>query len=317
MKKTELKRLLDAIGELSADECSAARKAIGEREGKVEGSVLVRKMTDSVSECPHCGCDELAKAGSKDGRRRFRCKACFKSFNALTGTPIACLRMVDKHVRNAKCMTEGLSLPKTANLLGINIKTAFRWRHRFLSLLQEMQPSRLSGLVEADETYFIESFKGQRTAIPRKSKKRGTKAKKRGLSEEQIPVLVARERAGGATLSIVLPSRSAADIGNELAPRMPKDSELISDEATAYRAFAKRSGVALRIVPKHPKHKTSESLHINNVNAYHSRLKNWMDRFKGVATKNLNAYLGWHRYLDANMRTTPRKFLAVAVGLQA
>jgi hypothetical protein len=27
-------------------------------------------------------------------------------------------------------------------------------------------------------------------------------------------------------------------------------------------------------------------LHINNVNAYHSRLKQWLNRFNGVATKN-------------------------------
>ena len=33
-------------------------------------------------------------------------------------------------------------------------------------------------------------------------------------------------------------------------------------------------------------------LHINNVNAYHGRLKQWLNRFNGVATKNLPSYLG-------------------------
>ncbi len=32
--------------------------------------------------------------------------------------------------------------------------------------------------------------------------------------------------------------------------------------------------------------------HIQNVNAYHSRLKTWMRRFNGVATKYLPSYLG-------------------------
>ena len=32
-------------------------------------------------------------------------------------------------------------------------------------------------------------------------------------------------------------------------------------------------------------------LHINNVNAYHGRLKQWLNRFNGVATKNLPNYL--------------------------
>jgi hypothetical protein len=35
--------------------------------------------------------------------------------------------------------------------------------------------------------------------------------------------------------------------------------------------------------------------HINNVNAYHGRLKEWMRRFHGVATKNLPSYLSWRR----------------------
>jgi hypothetical protein len=37
----------------------------------------------------------------------------------------------------------------------------------------------------------------------------------------------------------------------------------------------------------------------DNVNAYHSRLKEWLRRFHGVATKNLPNYLGWCRTLEA------------------
>ena len=40
--------------------------------------------------------------------------------------------------------------------------------------------------------------------------------------------------------------------------------------------------------------------HIQNVNAYHSRLKACMNRFHGLATKYLENYLGWFRFLDTN-----------------
>ena len=40
-------------------------------------------------------------------------------------------------------------------------------------------------------------------------------------------------------------------------------------------------------------------LHIDNVNAYHGRFKPWLDRFNGVATKNLPNSLGWRRALEA------------------
>ncbi|SCZ85908.1 hypothetical protein NSMM_460001 [Nitrosomonas mobilis] len=38
--------------------------------------------------------------------------------------------------------------------------------------------------------------------------------------------------------------------------------------------------------------------HIQNVNAYDSRLKQRMKRFHGVATKYLENYLGWRRWLE-------------------
>ena len=38
--------------------------------------------------------------------------------------------------------------------------------------------------------------------------------------------------------------------------------------------------------------------HIQNVNAYDSRLKLWMKRFHGVATQYLENYLGWRRWLE-------------------
>jgi hypothetical protein len=54
--------------------------------------------------------------------------------------------------------------------------------------------------------------------------------------------------------------------------------------------------------------------HIQNVNAFDSRLKNWMRRFQGVATKYLDSYLGWFRILDRSARIglQPTSLLALA-----
>jgi len=37
---------------------------------------------------------------------------------------------------------------------------------------------------------------------------------------------------------------------------------------------------------------------IQNVNAYESRLKGWMQRFNQVATGYLDSYLGWRRFFE-------------------
>jgi hypothetical protein len=38
--------------------------------------------------------------------------------------------------------------------------------------------------------------------------------------------------------------------------------------------------------------------HIQNINAYHSRLKDWARWFRGIETSYLHHYLGWLRKLD-------------------
>ena len=54
---------------------------------------------------------------------------------------------------------------------------------------------------------------------------------------------------------------------------------------------------------------------IQNVNAYDSRLKGWMYRFHGVATKYLPNYLGWRRCLERfSGILTPALFLGQAFG---
>ncbi|MBU5210211.1 hypothetical protein KQI60_01035 [Bacillus oleronius] len=37
---------------------------------------------------------------------------------------------------------------------------------------------------------------------------------------------------------------------------------------------------------------------IQNVNSYHNHLKSWINRFYGVAIKDLDHYLSWFRFLD-------------------
>jgi hypothetical protein len=56
------------------------------------------------------------------------------------------------------------------------------------------------------------------------------------------------------------------------------------------------------------------TFHIQNVNAYHSRLKEWMRRFHGVSTRWLSRYLGWWRMIDnCHSTLTPDRILRYAL----
>ena len=198
----------------------------------------------------------------------------------------------------------------------MDYKTAFRWRHRFLKSLAGDKPAALSGVVESDETFILESFKGKRSDLPRKARKRGGKSGKRGLSAEQIPVIVARDRHG-ATTDAVLPKLNRVSIAAALGGIVTPANEFCCDGGSAVVAVARKAGIPTHILPAPGKpNPCAPDFHINNVNAYHGRLKEWMRRFHGVATKNLPNYLGWRRTLEAlDDNATSADWILGAIGI--
>ena len=177
-----------------------------------------------------------------------RCTSCRKTFNPLTGTPLAGLHHQDRWSDQARALIAGETVAKAAERCKVAYTTAFRWRHRFLSALNLDKPLRLSGIVEADETFILESFKGKRRDLPRASRKRGGKAAKRGLSAEQIPVIVARDRTG-ATIDAVLPRLDAVSITGALGQVITGPAELCCDGGAAITAFARRARVKVHVLP--------------------------------------------------------------------
>jgi ISXO2-like transposase domain len=124
------------------------------------------------------------------------------------------------------------------------------------------------------------------------------RASKRGLSAEQVPALIARDRAGH-TADAVLPDLGAEAIKAVLAPVVAGDAVLCSDGAKAYAAFAAGHGLHHEPVNLAAGIRVRDgAFHIQNVNAYHGRLKGWIGRFNGVATRYLPNYLGWRRTLE-------------------
>lgn len=145
----------------------------------------------------------------------------------MTNTAFARLRKLDKHMANAKCMIAGMSIRDTADSIGVCAPTAFCLGHRSLTEIEAIQLVKLGGIVEADETNFLESYKAKRGSINvlgREPKVRGIPAKKRGLSKDQNPVLVVRDRGTGNTLSTVIPSTKAVDLGKIIVPVLAVDA---------------------------------------------------------------------------------------------
>jgi transposase-like protein len=185
-------------------------------------SVLARVGSARIGSfgCPHCGCEGARSRGRANGKPRCRCAGCRRTFNAVSGTPLAGLHCPDRWEGRAQAPINRETVAEAAGRCEIDCTTAFRRRHRFLSALNLDKPRQLSGIVEAGETFILESFKGRRGDLPRPARKRGGKAAKRGLSAEQVPVIAARD-GSGATADAVLPRPGAASIAAALGQSLP------------------------------------------------------------------------------------------------
>jgi len=270
--------------------------------------VSVQQSLEDVKSCPHCKSQNLHKWGMRANLQRYRCKECHKTFNALTGTPLARLRYKEMWIDYTQDLMDGVSLRKSADHCGVNKNTTLRWRHRMLN--NSKKSDHLSGIVEFDETYFLDSHKGEHN-LNRKARHRGGKASQRGVSSEQIAVLVARDRSGH-TMDAILFQSNKDTLAEVLLPTVDEDALLCSDSKPSYKAFAKKYHRTLKTINSNAKQYIKEKIyHIQNVNAYDSRLKAWMQHFNGVSTKYLESYLGWMRLLDREKTITPELLLSI------
>jgi transposase-like protein len=273
------------------------------QEGLQTDNPVLEQIDRTFSEhpcCPHCHHEQVAKWGRVKGLQRYRCAACRRQFTPLTKTSLSRLRKREKWGAYLEAMEDGLSVRKAAQRIGVNRNTSFLWRHRFLAGPAEAKPTRLRGIVESDETFIRRSRKGERH-LDRPARKRGSKAKNEGPSpQEWVPVLVARDRSA-VTTDVMLPEVTAQTLKNALVPVLDKEAVLCHDGLPQYFTMARETGIAHRTVyAAHGKRVIKGIFHIQNVNAYHSRLKEkeWMERFHGVATRYLGNYLGWRRFLE-------------------
>lgn len=254
--------------------------------------------------CPHCGSTSVIKYGKRaDGTQKYRCNDCHKQFNIKSNSIVAHTRMnMDIWQSFIECMLQGLSLRVTAEICGISKNTAFTWRHKVLDALQKMADDVvLDGIIEADETFFAISYKGNHKnsktfKMPRSAHRRGGETHKRGISKEKVCVSCAVNRTG---LSISKVSNLGHVTINELHSvfdgRITPSSVLCTDKMSAYKTFALESGLELH---QFKADKPVKGIHnIQHINNYHSTLKGFMYPFKGVSSKYLNNYLIWHNFV--------------------
>jgi len=156
--------------------------------------------------CPKCQGRDVRANGKHKGVQRYYCKPCKKYFRETTGRINFGLKKGELLKTYLYHMLMGLSIKKCAERTGICIQTSFNWRHKIASAFEQAVPEGFRGIVESDDIFFLESAKGSRE-LPRKARKRGSKATKRGISHEQVAVVVTCDRTDNKELRVATRGR--------------------------------------------------------------------------------------------------------------
>lgn len=267
----------------------------------------IREARFSTSpHCPHCASINIKGHGKYRSRQRYKCKDCNKTFNDTTASPMAGTHYPNKWAKHIQLMLKSSTLKEVSEELDIHISTAFYWRHKVLNALKSIVPTELTGVVESDEKFFLESQKGKNQVIKsgkRKPRKRGGVSQFRGLSREQVCVVVAMDRSGNLVSKTAGRGKvTARQIDSAVGEFISENAILCTDSARNYSFFAKQKNLKHFAVNGSKKqYVVNRIYHIQHVNSYHERIETWINRhFRGVATKNMDAYLSWHRFIEMN-----------------
>ena len=307
MKSRVFKSFLSEIEKLTKIQVKTLQKHLNQK----DSLKVIKSISMEIKHCPHCGGTSFYKWGYRSKLQRYQCKECHRTFNVLSKTPLARLRHKEKWNSYAKELIASSSIVKSAKTCNVAVSTSFRWRHRMLKALKSIKAKNLHGIVEFDESYFPKSEKGNHS-LDRKPHKRGSWAS-RGLSlEEQTPVLILRDRNGNMH-DAILENTQSDTIAEVMLPLLdPNDVLLCSDSKSSYIRFAKMFNFVHETINA-SKEYVNGIYHVQNVNAYTSRLKNWMIHFHGVSTKYLDHYLSWMCMLDTKQELSSDDLLRIVL----
>jgi transposase-like protein len=288
-----------ALLSLSLEERKALLLEI-EKENALHSPILGKRrelLNNKVGNCPHCNSKKYRKHGIDKGSQRYYCRDCKRTFTEYTGTWLTGIHKKELIEEYLKLMEKELSLDKIKKELQINKKTAFDWRHKILSGHEKIDKNSFTGITESDDTFFLESSKGSKVTN-REPRKRGGNANQRGISNEQVAVIVTADRRSEIDLSVATLGRiKKIDIDRAIGDRVSKETILCSDSHVSYKGFAIDKQIEHHTLRANLKEYVKQTIyHVQHVNSIDSRLKKWLEyQFNGVSTKYLQKYLNWFK----------------------
>ncbi len=251
-------------------------------------------LLDEKPCCPGCNSRAIVRNGHKCGKQEYLCKSCGKTFVSTTNTLMANShqpREVWEEIINDTLAGDAIDF--TAKKLGLTHDCVFRMRHKFLialGKLKEEQGFCLNDVSEMDETFVLDSYKGKELpgSVPRKPRRHGAKAEKRGISNEYVCICAGVQRGGCAIAGTVNRAKpSSRELQEIFGGHISEGTLILCDGLKSYQSLEVTARCSVKDVNSEA---GAAFYNLNTVNAFHSFIKMRYLFYRGVATKYINRY---------------------------
>ena len=243
-------------------------------------------------ECPKCHSEKVIKFGFYNGIQRYKCKNedCCKTFIDEKSNPFRYSKKFKENWEQYfELFIKGLSLRECAAKMGITLVTAFFWRHRFLAdLCEKSYIKKIGSYVELTKLVLYENFKGDRGYH----------------GEERDKIIVVNALNDYMDISSIIAGRKFLgfyEIRDNIIPRIDAKAYVVGFQDSRLKMFANALNEIRNV-------KLREDINELKIDlAYSNKVKKWLIKFNGVASKYLDHYLSWRAFEYKNNTEYERK----------
>lgn len=260
--------------------------------------LLERLRWNGQPACPRCGGADpyklTPKASGKNPARQglYKCRACKKQFSSTTGTIFE-----SSHVPLSKWLLaihllaaskKGMSAHQLHRMLGVTYRAAWFMAHRLRhAMAEDGTLSKLSGTVEADETY----IGGRRRLGPTNKADRARLATGRpGPKDKKLTPVMALVERGGRVRIFPIERVDGRTLQDAIRANVHLNTRMVTDDLHAYHGLD--MGFAKHDTINHSAKKyVVGDIHTNTVEGVFSLLKRGIDgAFHHISKGHLHRY---------------------------
>ena len=260
--------------------------------------------------CPHCQATTVVKNGrdpAHPGQQHYRCRACRRYFDDLTGTILsdrrhplarwlACLYLLVLNVSGAQIAQEiGVDGEEAHRMCTALRDTVLAW--------QMARPVTLCGEVEVDEVYLVAGHKGYPGIVEAEGRD-GRDRKLRGergrgtLEKERPPVLGLVERGGGLVVRL-LPDVRQVTLEPVVTALVVPGTPVYTDEFVSYARLADLGyphQTVCHAAGEYARDADGDGVcevHVNTIEGIWALLRLWLRPHRGISQEKLPSYLAF------------------------